>query len=84
MQDMLCGKLLGDGCLTKQNGRKPRFQFTHCKKDEGWSEHCFKQLSPFPPLNPPKYRKIVDLRMFSGYTESHIVQSRTSEEFCRL
>lgn len=84
MQDMLCGKLLGDGCLTKQGDRKTRFQFTHCKKDSGWSDYCFQQLSPFLPLNPPKYRKIVDFRMISGYTESYIVQSRTSMEFCRL
>lgn len=84
MHDMLCGKLLGDGCLTKQADRKPRFQFTHCKKDVGWSIYCFEQLSAFLPLNPPKYRKIIDVRIISGYTESYIVQSRTSEEFCRL
>lgn len=23
----ITGKLLGDGCITKQQGRKPRFQF---------------------------------------------------------
>lgn len=84
MHDMLCGKLLGDGCLTKQVNRKPRFQFTHSKKDLGWSNHCFEELSPFLPLNSPKYRKIMDLRMTFGYTESYIVQSRTSAEFCRL
>ena len=84
MHDMLCGKLLGDGCLTKQTDRKPRFQFTHCKKDVGWSINCFEQLSVFLPLNPPKYRRISDVRIISGYTESYIVQSRTSEEFCQL
>ncbi|AQQ54151.1 hypothetical protein [Planococcus lenghuensis] len=84
MHDLLCGKLLGDGCLTKQLGRKPRFQFTHCKQDKGWSEHCYESLSSFLPLNPPKYRKLIDSRTTAGYTESYIVQSRTSEEFCRL
>ncbi|ANU26744.1 hypothetical protein [Planococcus versutus] len=84
MHDMLCGKLLGDGCLTKQLNRMPRFQFTHCKKDAGWSFYCFEQLSPFIPLNPPKYRKVIDGRIASGFTESYLVQSRTSEELCRL
>ena len=84
MHDILCGKLLGDGCLTKQDRRKPRFQFIHCKNDMGWSEHCHKELAPFLPLNPPKYRRIIDLRIASGYTESYIVQSRTSEELRKL
>lgn len=84
VHDMLCGKLLGDGCLIKQLNRKPRFQFTHCSKDVDWSFYCFEQLSPFIPLNPPKYRKIIDSRIVSGFTESYIVQSRTSEELCRL
>jgi len=84
MHDLICGKLLGDGCLIKQKGRKPRFQFTHCKKDVGWSEYCYEQLSSFLPLNPPKYRRIDDQRITSGFTESYIVQSRTSEELCQL
>jgi hypothetical protein len=32
--DIMNGKLLGDGCITKQEGRKPPFQFTHSKKDK--------------------------------------------------
>lgn len=84
MHDLICGKLLGDGCLTKQETRKPRFQFTHRKSDKGWSEHCYEQLSNFIPLNPPKYRKIADTRIASGFTESYIVQSRTSDEISRL
>ncbi|EGA88997.1 LAGLIDADG family DNA endonuclease [Planococcus donghaensis MPA1U2] len=84
MHDMLCGKLLGDGCLTKQLHRKPRFQFTHSKKDTGWSLFCFEQLSPFISLNPPKYIKIIDARTIAGFTESYIVQSRTSDELCEL
>lgn len=35
----ICGKLLGDGCITKQEGRKPRFQFMHRPEDLGWVEH---------------------------------------------
>lgn len=84
MHDLLCGKLLGDGCLTKQQGRKPRLQFIHCKKDLGWSVRCYEQLSPFLPLNPPSYRKIIDSRITIGYTESYMVQSRTSEVLCQL
>lgn len=84
MHDVLCGKLLGDACLTKQVGRKPRFQFTHCKNDFGWSKYCYEELSKFLPLTPSKYRKIIDARILSGYTESYIVQSRTSEVFCQL
>lgn len=84
MHDLLCGKLLGDGCLVKQSSRKPRFQFTHCKKDVEYSWHCYEHLSSFLPLNPPKYKKNIDARVKSGFTESYYVQSRTSEEICRL
>ncbi len=84
MHDLICGKLLGDGCLTKQDNRKPRFQFTHCASDKGWSEHCYEHLLPFLPLKPPKYRRITDSRIAKGFTESYIVQSRTSDELCRF
>ncbi|TWT03672.1 endonuclease [Planomicrobium sp. CPCC 101079] len=84
MHDLICGKLLGDGCLTKQEGRKPRFQFSHTVKDKEWCEHCFEQLNSFLPLTPPKYRKTFDSRMVSGYTECYMVQSRTSSELCQL
>lgn len=84
MHDLICGKLLGDGCLTKEQNRKPRFQFTHCIKDKGWSYYCYEQLYKFLPLAPPKYRKLIDSRMKLGYTESFIVQSRTSVDFSLL
>ncbi|WP_341963147.1 endonuclease [Planococcus maritimus] len=84
MNDMMCGKLLGDGCLTKQPGRKPRFQFTHALTDKGWSEHCFEELSEFYPLSPPKYKKVIDLRVGQGFTECYVVQSRTSQELSTL
>ena len=32
----ITGKLLGDGCITKQKGRKPRFQFIHTARDYSW------------------------------------------------
>lgn len=80
MHELICGKFLGDGCLIKQENRKARFQFTHCKNDMGWSRYCYEQLSVFIPLNPPKYRRINDPRIMAGFTESYIVQSRTSEE----
>ena len=84
MHDLICGKLLGDGCLVKQSSRKPRFQFTHCINDIEYSWHCYEHLSSFLPLNPPKYKKNIDSRVISGFTESYYVQSRTSEEICRL
>lgn len=74
---LICGKLLGDGCITKQEGRKPRFQFIHRKEDFHWSFHCYEILKNHLPLNPPKYRKIIDHRLAKGYSESYVVQSRT-------
>lgn len=79
LHDLVCGKLLGDGCLTKEQNRKPRFQFTHCAKDKGWSLHCYEQLSELLSLTEPKYRKLFDPRMSLGFTESFVVQSRTSD-----
>lgn len=75
----ICGKLLGDGTITMQRGRKPRFQFIHSAKDYEWAVHCFQKLSTFLPLNPPKYKKSVDSRVKQGFTESYYVQSRTAD-----
>ncbi|MFL8936244.1 endonuclease [Rossellomorea oryzaecorticis] len=77
--DIMNGKLLGDGCITKQEGRKPRFQFTHSKKDKEWCEHCYSTLRDHLPLNAPKYKKVKDQRVQSGYTEGYYVQSKTHE-----
>lgn len=74
----LTGKLLGDGCFTKQVGRKPRFQFIHRIEDFEWSEYCYKQLRGFLPLNPPIYKHTVDSRLQNGFSESYMVQSKTS------
>lgn len=75
----ICGKLLGDGSITKQDGRKPRFQFMHRTEDVGWAVYCYDHLKNFIPLSPPTYRKVMDLRIKKGYSESYIVQSRTDE-----
>ncbi|MFJ7932832.1 hypothetical protein [Sporosarcina sp. NPDC096371] len=62
-QNFICGKLLGNGGITKQEGRKPRFQFMHRVEDYGWTEHCNEQLKGKIPLNPPTYRKVKDPRL---------------------
>ena len=80
----VCGKLLGDGCITKQERRKPRFQFMHRTEDFGWANHCYEQLKDHIPLNPPTYRKVIDARLRKGYSESFIVQSRTHEVITQL
>lgn len=56
--DMLTGKLLGDGCITKQNGRMPRFQFIHTTSDKEWCFHCYEKLMNDLPLTPPYYKKL--------------------------
>ncbi|APC49600.1 hypothetical protein BME96_15990 [Virgibacillus halodenitrificans] len=80
----LTGKLLGDGCITKQQGRKPRFQFIHRKEDLQWSNYCYESLRNFIPLNPPKYKKTIDPRLKMGMSESYIVQSKTSTAITSL
>ncbi|MFZ0446163.1 MAG: endonuclease [Bacillus sp. (in: firmicutes)] len=75
---LICGKLLGDGCFIHQHGRKPRFQFMHKQTDFEWCHYCYEQLRSFIPLNPPFYRKVKDIRVVKGYTESYMVQSKTA------
>ncbi|WP_085506038.1 hypothetical protein [Thalassobacillus devorans] len=74
----LTGKLLGDGGITIQSGRQPRFQFIHRLTDREWSFYCYDKLNPVLPLSPPKYRKVKDGRLKKGYSESVQCQSRTS------
>lgn len=74
----ITGKLLGDGCITHQTGRQPRFQFMHRTEDLGWSHYCYDQLKTFLPLNSPVYKYVPDARMKNGFTECYVVQSRTS------
>ncbi|MUK89033.1 endonuclease [Ornithinibacillus sp. L9] len=76
---MIIGKLLGDGCITLQKGRKPRFQFTHRKKDYQWIYYCYSKLGKEIPLNPPKYKKVIDHRLKHGSSECYYVQSKTSD-----
>ncbi|WP_301107838.1 endonuclease [Sporosarcina sp.] len=80
----ICGKLLGDGCITKQAGRKPRFQFIHRIEDLGWSAYCYEQLKDFVPLSTPAYRKCIDARLTKGFSECYVVQSRTHERITDL
>lgn len=74
----LTGKLLGDGCITKQLDRKPRFQFIHRVEDFGWSQYCYEQLKDYLPLNLPTYKRVNDPRLQTGYSECYTVQSKTS------
>ncbi|MBM7570237.1 endonuclease [Aquibacillus albus] len=77
MISKIIGKLLGDGSITVQQSRKPRFQFSHTITDLDWTIHCYNELKYYLPLNKPKYRRITDSRIKQGYSESYIVQSKT-------
>jgi LAGLIDADG DNA endonuclease family len=81
---MICGKLLGDGCIVKQEGRKPRFQFIHSTKDKEWCYYCYSRLKDYLPLTGPHYKRIEDVRVKAGYTESFYVQSRTHDHITNL
>ena len=82
--EMMTGKLLGDGCITKQNGRKPRFQFIHSSKDKEWCHFCYSQLNKYIPLTTPRYKKVLDDRVNKGYTECYQVQSKTDPIITQL
>ncbi|KLT20027.1 hypothetical protein AA980_04420 [Neobacillus vireti] len=74
---MMTGKLLGDGCITMQKGRKPRFQFAHTTSDKEWCFYCYEELLNGLPLAPPYYKKVQDNRIQKGFTKCFQVQSRT-------
>lgn len=76
--DRTTGKLLGDGNISIEQKRKPRFRFSHCLQDRGWAEHCYNELKEHIKLSSPKKRKIIDKRIIQGYTEYLYVQSLTS------
>ncbi|UOQ85175.1 endonuclease [Gracilibacillus salinarum] len=80
----ICGKLLGDGSITIQKGRKPRFQFTHAAKDYDWSFYCYDKLANNIPLNKPTYKRTVDPRVKKGFTEAYVVQSKTDPIITQL
>jgi hypothetical protein len=81
---LICGKLLGDGNLSIEKKRKPRFRFQHRLEDKGWCNHCYDHLKKYIPLAEPKYKYTKDSRLIKGYSESFFVQSRTSEVFSLL
>jgi hypothetical protein len=81
---MVCGKLLGDGCIVKQEGRKPRFQFIYSIQDKEWCYYCYSRLKDYLPLTGPHYKRIEDDRVQAGYTESYYVQSRTHDHITNL
>jgi hypothetical protein len=74
---MITGKLLGDGCITKQIGRNPRFQFIHTTNDKDWCFYCYEILNIDLPFTAPYFRRNLDNRVLKGYTECYQVQSRT-------
>lgn len=78
IHSMLCGKLLGDGSITQQAGRKPRFAFNHAAKDKEWCFYCYHSLNPYIPLSPPAYKRSMDSRIKKGFSESYYVQSKSN------
>ncbi|ALC92265.1 hypothetical protein AM500_22695 [Bacillus sp. FJAT-18017] len=78
---LIFGKLLGDGNLTIEKQRQPRFRFQHCYSDHEWCNNCYESLKAYIPLAPPKKRITLDSRLEKGYSESVYVQSKTSPLF---
>lgn len=78
-QCMIVGKLLGDGNISIEKGRQPRFRFSHCLKDREWVFWCYEQLKDYVELSSPKYRKVLDQRLKDGYSESYYTQSKVGE-----
>ncbi|WP_240702604.1 endonuclease [Priestia megaterium] len=78
-QCMIVGKLLGDGNISIEKGRQPRFRFSHCLKDKEWVFWCYEQLKDYVELSSPKYRKVLDQRLKDGYSESYYTQSKVGE-----
>ncbi|MCM3194110.1 endonuclease [Priestia megaterium] len=78
-QCMIVGKLLGDGNISIEKGRQPRFRFSHCLKDKEWVFWCYEQLKDYFELSSPKYRKVLDQRLKDGCSESYYTQSKVGE-----
>lgn len=47
-------------------------------EDFKWTNHCYEILKPYLPLNPSVCRKVIDLRLKKGFSESYVVQSKSS------
>jgi hypothetical protein len=77
--EMITGKLLGDGNITIEAGKKGRIRFSHTANDKEWCFHCYNELKTHFRLSTPKYRKIKDKRTGLEYTQ-YYVQSKTSNE----
>jgi hypothetical protein len=76
--EAITGKLLGDGSISIQHNRKGRIRFQHNTVDKDWCFYCYSFLDEYFPLNLPKYKKSLDIRLKRGYSESYYVQSKTS------
>lgn len=76
---MINGKLLGDGNISSEKNRHPRFRFSHSANDKSWCFYCYEQLKNYLPMSQPRYRKILDNRVKDGFTEQYYVQSLKSE-----
>lgn len=59
----MCGKLLGDERIVKQDRRLPRFEFQHRILDYDWANYYYHQLKNTFPLNLPVYKKSMDSRL---------------------
>ncbi|ESU34161.1 hypothetical protein G3A_02515 [Bacillus sp. 17376] len=75
---LINAKLLGDGNLTIEGFKQPRFRFQHSYADRGWCHFCYESLHSFIPVNPPRYKRNIDPRVNAGFSETLYVQSRTS------
>lgn len=72
----IMGKLLGDGTITKERGKSPRFQFTHHVPDYEWTIECYDKLKTYISFSKPAYRRSEDPRLRKGYSENYFVRSR--------
>jgi hypothetical protein len=81
---LINGKLLGDGSLTIEGTKQPRFRFQHRYEDKEWCYFCYKSLNNCITINSPKYKKDEDSRLKAGFSESVYVQSKTSPVFTLL
>ncbi|MBT2693677.1 endonuclease [Bacillus sp. ISL-55] len=81
---LINAKLLGDGNLTIEGTKQPRFRFQHSYADRGWCHFCYARLSNCIPINSPKYKKNIDLRINAGFSETFYVQSKTAPVFTLL
>ncbi|MFD0944663.1 hypothetical protein [Savagea faecisuis] len=80
----MTGKLLGDGCITREPNRQPRFHYTHHVPDLAWTTQCYDELKSYIPIHEPIYRKVTDERLIKGYSENYFVRSRVHPIITKL